>query len=175
MKTFVLFLSVIVFIFTVYPFIRPRFAVAFIVAVVLLAVTGCAALPMPMQPKAVNTSNHAEGAWLVLDTIDTLQTIQIAKHHNCLREGDPAAAWLYGSKYPSQGRVIAVNLAGMLVHTMVTSWLDDEVASHPDSGAWVWGRRSWLTVSLAYSGYAVAQNLAKGINPTHVSNSDCYP
>lgn len=135
-----------------------------------LVISGCAALPMPLQPAQQTVSNYAEGGFLVLDGIDTMQTIQIAKHHNCLREGDPVAAWFYGSKYPSEGRVIVTNLGIAVVHTVVTSWLDDHAG---DNGFWRDTRIAWGVVSLAYSGGAVVNNYSKGISPTGVTNKDC--
>lgn len=142
-----------------------------LLAAAMLALGGCAALPMPLQPGS--TSTRAEGAFIVLDIVDTLQTVQIAKHHNCLRESDPVAAWMYGSKYPNPSRVAVTNIAFIVVHTMVTSWLDDEVGAHPDSPGWIAGRRTWLAVSLVYSGYSVARNFSAGIGPTNVTSSEC--
>ena len=147
-----------------------------IIALVLIAclASGCAALPMSMQPSD-QTSAYAEGTFLALDTIDTLQTVTIAKHPKCWREADPVAAKLYGSDHPSAGKVIGINVLLMVAHTMVASWLDDEVDKHValdnatpglDSvGPWYVGRVVFHAVSIVGSGAAVMSNKAKGISP----------
>lgn len=150
-----------------------KVAVIFIGLAIMAALGGCAALPMPFQPVAQDNSNKAEGAWLVLDAVDTLQTVQIAKHHNCFRESDPLAAWIYGSKYPNAGRVVLTNIVLATAHTMVTSWLDDKVAT--GSIGWYRARVAWHTGSLLYSGVAVAHNMQQGLGLTTVHNSDCTP
>lgn len=141
-------------------------AIGLLVLVLLLG--GCAALPMPLQP--VNqqyNSNMAEGGFLVLETVDTLQTMHIRKGTSCDHEADPIAAFIYGSKYPKPGRVLVTNLALMTVHTMVTSWLDDEVATHDQAndgsvGPWYVGRVAWHAVSLVAAGSSVISNHSRG-------------
>lgn len=157
-------------------------AVFFGVACLLLAtasISGCASfqaagrevLPvLEAQPIEQATSNYAEGAFLVLDTVDTLQTINIAKHPNCWREADPFAAKIYGTDHPKVGEVIAINVALMLAHTMVAAWLDDEVAAHDKAndgsvGPWYVGRVVFHTVSILGSGAAVLNNKHLGISP----------
>jgi hypothetical protein len=141
-------------------------------AAVLSLMSGCAVLPIPFNPQNEQTnSNTAEGAWLVLDAVDTLQTVQIAKHPACYREADPIAAKLYGSDHPNVGRVIGTNLILALGHTMVTSWLDDEVARHEmlndDSvGPWYVGRVVWHVVLIVGTGSAVAGNHSLGLGLT---------
>lgn len=139
-------------------------AVLFAVSALLLAtacVSGCAVLPVPLSPANEQyNSNTAEGAWLVLDTVDTYQTMRF--DGKC-RETDPIAAKLYGSDYPKPGRVLATNVALALVHTMVTSWLDDEVAKHEmlndDSvGPWYVGRIVWHVTSIVATGASVINN-----------------
>lgn len=144
-----------------------------IVAVMLLCAClgGCAVMPIPLNPQSEQqNSNYAEGAFLALDTIDTLQTINIAKHPKCWREADPFAAKMYGTDHPSVGEVVGVNLALMLVHTMVASWLDDEVAKHDMAndgsvGPWYVGRIVFHVVSIGASGAAVLNNKHLGISP----------
>jgi hypothetical protein len=134
-------------------------AVALVVVVLMLS--ACAALPVPLSPQnEQHNSDMAEGAWLVLDGIDTYQTMRF--DGKC-RETDPIAAHLYGSDYPKPGRVLATNLVLALGHTMVTSWLDDEVAKHEmlndDSvGPWYVGRIVWHVVSIVGTGAAVINN-----------------
>lgn len=123
---------------------------------------------MWMQPTD-ETSSRAEGAWLVLDAVDTAQTIQLAKHPTCYRETDRAAVWLYGDEHPSPARVALTNVVLALGHTMVTAWLDDEVDAHRNTnnyGPWVVTRVVWHAVSLGASGAAVINNFGKGLTPT---------
>lgn len=138
----------------------------FLILLIVICVSGCAALPMPFQPANQQyNSNMAEGGFLVLETVDTLQTMHIRKGTSCDHEADPIAAKLYGSKYPAPGRVLVTNLALMTVHTMVTSWLDDEVASHATgdtAGPWYVGRVVWHGVSLLAAGTSVISNKARG-------------
>lgn len=143
--------------------------VVWLVVTILLALTavlgGCAALPMPLQPATENTSNAAEGAFLVLATVDTVQTMHIRKGTSCDHEADPVAAALYGGRYPKPGRVLLTNLALMTVHTMVASWLDDEVESHKtadSAGLWYTGRVAFHVVSIVAEGSAVASNASRG-------------
>lgn len=148
------------------------FLVCIIACAVLLV--GCAALPQFMQPTDA-TSQEAEGTWLVLDTIDTLQTVQIAKNPSCFHEADGIADRLYGGSHPSVGRVLAINIPLMLAHTAVASWLDDEVNAHlaadaatpglDSVGPWYVGRLVFHTVSIGASSYAVLNNFSHGIRP----------
>jgi hypothetical protein len=147
--------------------VRPRFIVLFILALLLLVLSGCAALPMPLQPQADNNSNYAEGAFIVLAGIDTAQSMHIRKGTSCDHEADPIAAALYGSKYPKPGRVLLTNLALITVHTMVASWLDEKVDQHMKAddgsvGPWYVGRVAFHTVSLALEASAVVNNRSRG-------------
>lgn len=143
-------------------------AICMLIVLVMSMLAGCAALPMPLQPENQQyNSNMAEGGFLVLETVDTLQTMHIRRGSSCDHEANPVAAALYGSKYPSPGRVLVTNLALMTVHTMVTSWLDDEVAKHDNAhdgsvGPWYVGRVVWHGVSLLAAGSAVINNRAHG-------------
>lgn len=145
---------------------RWPFRVLLFLALLILcySLQGCAMLPIPFQPKNEQyNSNMAEGAWLVLDAVDTMQTMHIARdrnpqpYHSCDRETDPIAVRLYGGEYPSARRVLLTNIALATVHTMVTSWLDDEVAKHR-GGGWYTARVVWHAASLTYSGVAVYNN-----------------
>lgn len=132
---------------------------------VMTALSGCAALPMPLQPETENTSNLAEGGFLVLTTVDTVQTMHIRQGTSCDHEADPIAAAIYGGQHPKPGRVLVTNLALMTVHTMVASYLDDKVAQHATDGSagpWYVGRLLFHTVSLIAEGSAVASNAAHG-------------
>ena len=142
-------------------------AVLFAVCALLLAtasISGCAVMPIPFNPQnEQQNSNTAEGAWLVLEATDTYQTMHIRKGTGCDHEADPLAAAIYGSKYPKPGRVLATNLVLALGHTMVTSWLDDEVARHEmlndDSvGPWYVGRVVWHAASILLTGASVVNN-----------------
>lgn len=154
---------------------RPRFTLALGIALVLLAVslTGCAALPMELQPSD-QASAYAEGAWLVLDSVDTIQTSHIKQGTSCDHEADPIARAVYGGEHPAPLRVIGTNVALMVVHMLVTSWLDDHVdeeaaknAAGQDNtlGAWYVGRIAWHTVSLVGTGASVINNHVRGCKP----------
>lgn len=164
---------------TLWQFIRLArwpYRVAFMGALLLLLVSlqGCAMLPVPLQPQNEQyNSNMAEGAWLVLDGIDTLQTMHLKRDRNpttvvtCNREADPLAVKVYGTQYPSPSRVLLTNIALATVHTMVTSWLDDEVAKHDQAndgsvGPWYVGRIAWHTVSIAFTLHSVINNVKEG-------------
>lgn len=137
----------------------------FLLAAVVLFLSGCAVLPMPLQPETENNSNYAEGGFLVLATVDTLQTMHIRRGSSCDHEADPIAAALYGSKYPKPGRVLVTNLAMITVHTMIASWLDDEVESHKTAdtaGLWYSGRLVFHGVSLLAEGISVVNNRSRG-------------
>jgi hypothetical protein len=116
-------------------------------------------------------SMYAEGAWLVLDGIDTAQTMRIAREPNRFQENDPIAAALYGGKHPNQYRVLGINVALAFAHTLVTSWLDDEVSQreisdpHGTLGAWYCARVAWHVVSILGSGSAVIHNYSIGVTP----------
>ena len=152
--------------------LKAIIALALIVCAVFLG--GCATLPMPLQPQNEQyNSNMAEGAWLVLDAIDTAQTMHLKRDRNptavvtCNREADPLAVKIYGTQYPSPSRVLLTNIALATVHTMVTSWLDDEVAKHDQAndgsvGPWYVGRIAWHTVSIAFSLRSVINNKREG-------------
>lgn len=140
-----------------------RFSWALAGALLLLGLSGCAALPVPLQPQAQDNSNAAEGAWLVLASADTLQTMHIRQGTSCDHEADPVAAWVYGSERPRPGRVLVTNLALMTVHTMVTSWLDDKVAAGgANVGGWYTFRVAWHVISIAGTGASVVNNRARG-------------
>lgn len=164
---------------TLWQFVRLarwpfRVAVVLVLVLVLVTLQGCAMLPIPFQPQNEQyNSNAAEGTWLVLDAIDTAQTMHLHRDRDpqtlvmCNREADPMAAKIYGSQYPSPSRVLLTNIALATVHTMVTSWLDDEVAKHDKAddgsvGPWYVGRIAWHAVSIGYSAYAVINNHRQG-------------
>jgi len=145
---------------------------ALAVALVVVFCAGCAALPMPLQPKNEQyNSDMAEGAFIVLAGIDTAQTMHIRSGTKCGYEADPIAAGLYGTREPKPGKVLLVNLAMITVHTMVASWLDDKVAAEDTKmtagqdnnlGPWYVTRVGFHAVSLLLEGAAVANNFSKG-------------
>lgn len=152
--------------------VRFRFVLALgLVILLALFVGGCATVePGRMFPRE-HGSRVAEKTWLALDTIDTMQTVQIARNPSCFREANPVAASLYGSDHPSGGRVVLTNALLGLVHSKVSRWFDDRVAiarvRDDDSvGPWYVGRIAWHAVSLVGTSAAVANNFSQGINPT---------
>lgn len=129
---------------------------------------GCAALPMPLQPQTDNNSNMAEGTFIVLAAVDTVQTMHIRKGTSCDHEADPIAAALYGSTNPKPARVLFTNLALITVHTMLASWLDDKVEEHKAddaAGLWYVGRIGFHAVSIVAEGSSVINNHVRGCRP----------
>lgn len=116
-------------------------------------------------------SMYAEGAWLLLDAVDTMQTARIAREPSKYYEADPIAAAIYGSKHPKEGVVIGVNVGLAFAHTLVASWLDDKVAEHEEAdpngslGGWYVARIAFHVLSLGYSGEAVIHNYSIGLKP----------
>lgn len=141
------------------------------VCVAALCLTACSDFPRPLAPLHDDyNSDTAELSWLALDAIDTSQTIQIARHPKCYREADPMAARMYGSDHPNVGTVVALNLALAFGHSVVTSWLDDKVATHEMAndgsvGPWYVGRIIWHVVGIVGTGAAVAGNFGIGLTP----------
>lgn len=144
------------------PFVRWRFTWALIGAVWCLILTGCAALPMPLQPQTTQNTNEVELPWLSLDAADTVQTARF--HHFRCREADPMARGMYASSTPPPGRVYLTNALLMAVHASVTSWLDDKVANEGDFTRWWWIRGAWHVASLTYSAESVVSNASQGCN-----------
>lgn len=132
----------------------------------LLALQGCDSL-IPRE----TSSRIAEGAWQAIDAVDTAQTMQFVSHPTCYFENDRMAATLYGGRNPQPARVALTNIALMLVHARVSTWLDDKVSLEAsrddgDAGPWYVTRIAWHTVSLLASGASVANNYSRGITPT---------
>lgn len=152
--------------------------IKFCTVICALLISGCAALPMPFQPANQQyNSNMAEGAFIVLETVDTLQTMHLTEVRNpttvyrCNHEADPIAAAIYGGQYPNKTRVLITNILLVTAHTMVASWLDDRVASEsakndanePNNlGPWYVGRVAFHAVSLAISASSVINNARNG-------------
>lgn len=117
------------------------------------------------------SSRIAETAWLTMHTIDTMQTVQIAKHPDCYYEANPLAAAMFGSKHPDADRVVVMNILTAALHSRVSSWLDDKVSRaqlrNDDSvGPWYVGRVAWHTISILGTGLAIVNNYDKGLNLT---------
>lgn len=139
--------------------------------VAALCLSACSDFPRPLAPLHDDyNSDSAELSWLALDAIDTMQTVQIARHPKCYRETDKVASRMYGSDHPDVGKVVAINLALAFGHTVVTSWLDDKVAEHEmkndgSVGSWYVGRIVWHAVGILGTGAAVAGNFGIGLTP----------
>lgn len=156
------------------PRVRLRFswALAATLALCAFVLPGCAALPIPLQPKNSDyNSNMAEGTFIVLASVDTLQTTHIRPGTSCAYEADPLARMLYRSRTPPPGRVIGVNLLMITAHTMVASWLDDRVAAEDARynaedrygvGPWYATRFVFHAVSLIAESSAVFNNYNHG-------------
>lgn len=146
------------------------------IAVAALLESGCAILPMSMQPKDPD-ARHAEAVWDVLDTVDTYTTQHFLKKptwtvtgptgtttFQC-QEADPLAKVIYGGAHPAPARVIGTNLLLMGAHSYVSRWFDDEydksvAADDGDVGVWWTGRFLWHALSIGGSAWAVTNNLS---------------
>ena len=158
--------------------------VAFVILCLILILltfltAGCAALPMPFQPHTENNYNVSEGVFVGLTAVDTLQTVQIAKHPACYYEADPTARFLYGSAHPTPARVIGTNLIAITTHTVVSSWLDERASKENARydredlygfGPWAMLRFVFHAVSLADEGWAVTNNFNRGIR---LNSTEC--
>jgi hypothetical protein len=139
---------------------------------IMLFMHGCAALPMPFQPRDMAyNSNLAEGSFVALNAVDTAQTMHFRAGTPCAYEADPLARFVYGSRTPPPGRVLLVNAALVTVHTMIASWLDDRVAEEDrlyesedryGLGPWYGLRFVFHAVSLVAEGSAVVNNFNRG-------------
>lgn len=142
-----------------------------IACILCLFFGGCAMLPMPFQPVSQENSNYAEGGFLVLATVDTVQTMHLKPGTACAYEADPLARALYRSRTPPPGRVLVTNLVMITAHTMVASWLDDKVAAESAQyekddtygvGPWMAARFVFHVVSLGAETSAVLNNYNHG-------------
>lgn len=145
------------------------FLLSFLAVAIIAWLSGCAMLPTVLQPgvNQENSSVAAEGTWLVLDAIDTAQTMQFVQHPKCFHEADGVARFMYGGSNPDPSRVLLTNIALAIAHTYITSWLDDKVAEGGDNaGVWYTTRVAWHVVSIVGTGAAVVNNFSRGITPT---------
>jgi hypothetical protein len=142
------------------------------ITLAITTLSGCAALPMPLQPVHSDyNSNAVEITWLAVDAVDTAQTMHIKAGTSCAYEADHAARIIYGARDPAPARVLVTNIALATVHTMVTSWLDDKVAVEDHQrekdddygiGPWMAARFVWHAASLIASGSSVVNNIEHG-------------
>lgn len=128
--------------------------------------TGCVTSER-MFPRE-QSSQVLEVTWQALNTVDTMQTIQIAKYPQCFYEGNPIAADIYGTEHPSEKRVMITNVVLALAHSAVSRWLDDRVdaASPEHFEDWRATRRFWHTMSIIGTTAAVANNFNNHVRPT---------
>lgn len=144
---------------------------AVLALLLLLQLTGCASMePGRMFPRE-QSSRVAESVWLGLHTVDTMQTVQIARNPQCFWEDNKVAAAIYGTKHPDDDRVMLTNVLLGFVHSRVSRWFDDGVdrsfsAEDGNEGLWYVGRIAWHAVSIGASAAAVSNNYRRGIGPT---------
>lgn len=134
-------------------------------AIGLLALSGCAIAPTSSGGRI------AESTWVALDAVDTLQTMQLARHPACYREADPIAASVYGGSNPQASRVLLTNLALIPLHSLVARALDrkvDEANADEDGHPALWNsaRIAFHVISIAATGASVANNFSRGLTPT---------
>jgi len=134
------------------------------------ALGGCDALRL-VAPYESDTMRNTERVWLGMHAIDTAQTVTIARSPMCLREANPAAAWLYGSDHPDAGRVIATNVILGYAHYRIGGWIDkrtEQAGSDPDDDSysgWYLFRAAWHGFALLGTGYAVLHNAQARVGP----------
>lgn len=147
-----------------------------LIAGVLMSTTGCVSTsPGAFQFATAQARNKQLGLTAVM-SLDTAQTVTIARNADCLKEANPVAVALYGSDAPSPQRVLLTNAVYMTAHWAVGSWLDRR-ANQPidlsiDAQADVDRRNRWRIVRGLYQaltfighGAAVATNAERGIKP----------
>jgi hypothetical protein len=138
-----------------------------LVALLALSCTGCA-LVAPYENDAVRNTEYT---WVGLHAIDTAQTVTIARSPTCLREANPAAAWIYGSDHPSASRVVLTNVALGYAHYRIGGWIDsrtERAALDPDDDSyngWYLFRAAWHGFAIFGSGYAVLHNAQARVGP----------
>jgi hypothetical protein len=148
--------------------IRLLLLLAIILALAFLLGVGLSGCATGATGEAEST--RAEGGFLVLDLVQTAQDVQIAHNPCCYREPAPFGA-IDGGTHPKSLAVIGVGLGLGLAHTLVTSWLDDEVAEHGSNGPWLTTRIVWHAVSLFGETYIVAKNYSDGVTPLKVTGA----
>ncbi len=139
----------------------------FLLALAALTLSGCA-LVAPYENTAVRNTEYT---WLGIHAIDTAQTITIARSPTCLREANPAAARIYGSDYPDQGRVLATNILLGYAHYRIGGWIDQRTEAallDPDNNSasgWYLFRGVWHGLAIIGTGYAVLHNAQANVGP----------
>lgn len=142
-----------------------------------LALTGCTFT----TPAARNTQLALTG----LMALDTAQTVTIARSP-CLFERNPVAAAVFGSKHPSEQRVLATNVVYMAGHWAFAGYLDrkanQSVDFSIDAEADVARKAKWRRLQSMYQwatalghGLAVHNNVTKNIEPFSTFNCGAKP
>lgn len=107
-------------------------------------------------------------------SLDTAQTVTIARSPDCLREGNPIATAIFGSANPSPQRVLATNVVYIAAHWLLSSYLDRkaETIDFSELDGEAAGRQTWKVLRSVYQvvtflghGGAVLGNASKGIEP----------
>jgi hypothetical protein len=130
-----------------------------------LALTACASTAPSFRFAAPATRN-AELGWLALHTVDTLQTVTIARSPDCLYEKSPLARMVYGTDHPSVSRVLMTNTGMAVLHWGMGSMLDRHAEAGGDNvGVWYSARIAFYTMSFIGTGSAVIGNVRLGIKP----------
>jgi len=87
-----------------------------------------------------------ESSWVVINTIDWGQTLEMAKNPNEFKEHNPILG-----NHPSQGRVNVYMASSTLAHIGVSSLLPQNI------------RPWWQYITIGFSGACVINNLRAGI------------
>lgn len=111
------------------------------------------------RPMSAET-NIQEGVWQVLNVIDTLQTIEIAKNPSCYEE--VGTARMFVGAHPSKKEAIGVGIGFGVLHYIVTRSLENLVDRNPDYRVL---QRTWQYTGYVWKGYAVANNHRIGLRP----------
>ena len=125
----------------------------------VLVIQNCQAwaeeLKWPKFDKMTKQDIALEATWLTLHTLDYGQTLNIAKEPNKYYEINPILG-----RHPSEEKVHAYMLTGMIVHPIITYMLPREVDV---MGFKVPARTIWQAVSIGTSGALVINNFNIGL------------
>lgn len=107
----------------------------------------------------------AEIVWQMLNVVDTLQTLQIAKNPKCYQEVGQLSII---SNHPSTNQVYVGMAAFAAFHYLVAKGIDHLVVGNPD---YMVIQRVFQYSNLAYKAYTIESNAHYGIGMTH--SPDC--
>lgn len=103
-----------------------------------------------------SSMSPAERTWQSLHLVDTLQTVQLARHSECYREANPLTRAIIG-RHPSGAEVVAWGIAFGIAHNAVSRRLEERGPR--------WALRAWNWTRITAKGATVASNARAGLGP----------